>query len=80
MRLVFAGTPEPALPSLRRLLASGRHEVVAVVTRLLALRADANIDLHCVHGVRTVTTREPVAAGQNRPISSPLQARRKFLK
>ncbi|MDD7964728.1 methionyl-tRNA formyltransferase [Actinomycetospora lemnae] len=33
MRLVFAGTPEPALPSLRRLLASRRHEVVAVVTR-----------------------------------------------
>jgi methionyl-tRNA formyltransferase len=32
VRLVFAGTPEPALPSLRGLLAS-RHEVVAVVTR-----------------------------------------------
>ena len=32
MRLVFAGTPEPAVPSLRALLAS-RHEVVAVVTR-----------------------------------------------
>lgn len=33
MRLVFAGTPEPAVPSLRALLASDRHEVVAVVTR-----------------------------------------------
>jgi methionyl-tRNA formyltransferase len=33
MRLVFAGTPEPAVPSLRRLIASSRHEVVAVVTR-----------------------------------------------
>ncbi|RDI67340.1 methionyl-tRNA formyltransferase [Nocardia pseudobrasiliensis] len=33
MRLVFAGTPEPAVPSLRRLIESGRHEVVAVVTR-----------------------------------------------
>jgi methionyl-tRNA formyltransferase len=33
MRLVFAGTPEPALPSLRRLLDSPRHEVLAVVTR-----------------------------------------------
>jgi methionyl-tRNA formyltransferase len=33
MRLVFAGTPEVALPSLRALLDSGRHEVVAVVTR-----------------------------------------------
>lgn len=33
MRLVFAGTPEPAVPSLRRLIESSRHEVVAVVTR-----------------------------------------------
>lgn len=33
MRLVFAGTPEPAVPSLRRLIQSQRHEVVAVVTR-----------------------------------------------
>ena len=32
MRLVFAGTPEPALPSLDALAAS-RHDVVAVVTR-----------------------------------------------
>lgn len=32
MRIVFAGTPEPAVPALRRLLAS-RHEVIAVVTR-----------------------------------------------
>ncbi|MET9486279.1 methionyl-tRNA formyltransferase [Nocardia sp. NPDC006630] len=33
MRLVFAGTPEPAVPSLRRLIESANHEVVAVVTR-----------------------------------------------
>ncbi|MGE5697489.1 MAG: methionyl-tRNA formyltransferase [Candidatus Sericytochromatia bacterium] len=33
MRLVFAGTPEVALPSLRRLIASARHDVVAVLTR-----------------------------------------------
>ncbi|MEZ0339736.1 methionyl-tRNA formyltransferase [Mycobacterium sp. pV006] len=33
MRLVFAGTPEPALPSLRRLIDSPRHEVLAVLTR-----------------------------------------------
>ena len=33
MRLVFAGTPGPALPSLRRLIDSSRHEVVAVLTR-----------------------------------------------
>lgn len=30
---MFAGTPEPALPSLRRLLSSHRHDVVAVLTR-----------------------------------------------
>ncbi|MDI9918416.1 methionyl-tRNA formyltransferase, partial [Rhodococcus sp. IEGM 1379] len=33
MRVVFAGTPEPAVPSLRRLIESANHEVVAVVTR-----------------------------------------------
>ncbi|GAA2562798.1 methionyl-tRNA formyltransferase [Mycolicibacterium diernhoferi] len=33
MRLVFAGTPEPALPSLRRLVESDNHDVVAVLTR-----------------------------------------------
>lgn len=33
MRLVFAGTPDAALPSLRALLDSPRHEVAAVVTR-----------------------------------------------
>jgi methionyl-tRNA formyltransferase len=32
LRLLFAGTPEPAVPSLEALLAS-RHEVVAVLTR-----------------------------------------------
>jgi len=32
MRLVFAGTPAPAVPSLRRLAASS-HDVVAVITR-----------------------------------------------
>jgi methionyl-tRNA formyltransferase len=33
VRLVFAGTPAPALPALRRLIDSPRHEVVAVLTR-----------------------------------------------
>jgi methionyl-tRNA formyltransferase len=33
MRIVFAGTPEPALPSLRRLIASPHHDVIAVLTR-----------------------------------------------
>ena len=33
MRIVFAGTPEPALPSLQRLAHSPRHDVIAVLTR-----------------------------------------------
>ncbi|MDT4917575.1 MAG: methionyl-tRNA formyltransferase [Pseudonocardiales bacterium] len=33
MRVVFAGTPAPAVPSLRALLDSPRHDVVAVITR-----------------------------------------------
>ncbi|MFD9813567.1 methionyl-tRNA formyltransferase [Streptomyces sp. NPDC059080] len=33
MRLVFAGTPEVAVPALDALIASDQHEVVAVVTR-----------------------------------------------
>jgi methionyl-tRNA formyltransferase len=33
VRIVFAGTPEPALPALRRLIDSPRHELVAVLTR-----------------------------------------------
>jgi methionyl-tRNA formyltransferase len=33
VRLIFAGTPEPALPALRRLIDSPRHELVAVLTR-----------------------------------------------
>lgn len=33
MRIVFAGTPEPAVASLRRLIDSPDHEVVGVVTR-----------------------------------------------
>jgi methionyl-tRNA formyltransferase len=33
VRIVFAGTPEPALPSLRRLIESPHHDVIAVLTR-----------------------------------------------
>ncbi|MFC5994215.1 methionyl-tRNA formyltransferase [Pseudonocardia hispaniensis] len=33
MRLLFAGTPEPAVPALRALLDSPRHRVVGVLTR-----------------------------------------------
>ena len=55
----------------RSLLASGVSPAqIAIATaspadyddHFLALRADANIDLHFVHGVRTVTTREGQAA------------------
>jgi len=51
MRLVFAGTPVVALPALRRLIASPRHDVVAVLTR-----PDA------VSGRRGSATPSPVAA------------------
>ncbi|MHC2999920.1 methionyl-tRNA formyltransferase [Microbacterium sp. HJ5] len=50
MRLVFAGTPEPAVPALRRLAASG-HDIAAVVTR-----RDAPL------GRKRVLTPSPVAA------------------
>lgn len=50
MRLVFAGTPAPAVPSLRRLAASG-HDIAAVVTR-----RDAPL------GRKRVLTPSPVAA------------------
>ncbi|WP_194398414.1 methionyl-tRNA formyltransferase [Microbacterium atlanticum] len=50
MRLVFAGTPAPAVPSLRRLAASA-HDIVAVITR-----TDAPV------GRRRVLTPSPVAA------------------
>ncbi|MGH3621120.1 MAG: methionyl-tRNA formyltransferase [Sciscionella sp.] len=51
MRLVFAGTPQAALPSLRALLERGRHGVAAVVTR-----ADADV------GRGRKVQRSPVAA------------------
>ena len=50
MRLVFAGTPAPAVPSLQR-LASSSHEIAAVITR-----PDAPI------GRKRVLTPSPVAA------------------
>jgi methionyl-tRNA formyltransferase len=33
VRIIFAGTPEPALPSLRRLIDSEHHDVIAVLSR-----------------------------------------------
>ena len=49
MRLVFAGTPSAAVPTLRRL--AGEHDIVAVVTR-----PDAPL------GRKRVLTPSPVAA------------------
>lgn len=60
-----------AMRWVRSLLASGvASSEIAIATtspadyddHFLALRADANIDLHFVHGIRTVTTREGQAA------------------
>jgi methionyl-tRNA formyltransferase len=65
MRVVFAGTPEPAVAPLRALLASS-HEVVAVVTRPDApagrgrnLVASPVADLAAEHGIATL---KPVRA------------------
>ncbi|NKY86924.1 methionyl-tRNA formyltransferase [Nocardia veterana] len=66
MRLVFAGTPEPAVPSLRRLIASARHEVVAVVTRPDAVAGRGRKvtrspigRLADEHGIPVLTPRKP---------------------
>jgi methionyl-tRNA formyltransferase len=65
VRIVFAGTPEPAVPSLRALLAS-RHEVVGVVTRPDApsgrgrkLVASPIADLAAEHGIETLKPQRP---------------------
>jgi methionyl-tRNA formyltransferase len=65
LRLVFAGTPEPALPSLRALLDS-RHEVVAVVTRPDApagrgrsLRPSPVRELAAERGLEVLTPKHP---------------------
>ncbi|MGW4633002.1 methionyl-tRNA formyltransferase [Nocardia sp. NPDC004415] len=66
MRVVFAGTPEPAVPSLRALLASPRHEVVAVVTRPDAVAGRGRKvmrspvgQLADEHGIPVLTPRKP---------------------
>ena len=66
MRVVFAGTPRPAVPSLRRLIESEGHEVVAVVTRPDAvagrgrklLRSPVG-QLADEHGIPVLTPRKP---------------------
>ncbi|MHA3702515.1 methionyl-tRNA formyltransferase [Jatrophihabitans sp. YIM 134969] len=67
MRLVFAGTPAAALPSLRTLLEVDRHEVAAVVTRPAkpqgrgrALTPSPVAELAAEHGVPVLT---PAKAG-----------------
>lgn len=59
MRIVFAGTPEPAVPSLRAVAASG-HDLVGVLTR-----TDAPL------GRKRVLTPSPVAQAAG-PLGVPL--------
>lgn len=66
MRLVFAGTPEPAVPSLQRLIESTRHDVVAVVTRPDAPAGRGRKsqrspvgELADEHGIPVLTPRKP---------------------
>jgi methionyl-tRNA formyltransferase len=66
MRILFAGTPHPAVPSLEALLASSRHEVVAVLTRPDAptgrgrrMEASPVRQVAERHGVEVLTPRRP---------------------
>ncbi len=66
MRVLFAGTPHPAVPSLEALFASPRHEVAAVLTRPDAptgrgrrLEASPVRRLAEEHGVEVLTPRRP---------------------
>jgi methionyl-tRNA formyltransferase len=65
MRVVFAGTPDPAVPSLQALIES-QHEVVAVVTRPDApagrgrkLVASPIAELADQHGIRVLKPQRP---------------------
>jgi methionyl-tRNA formyltransferase len=64
MRLVFAGTPEPAVPALRRLAASD-HDIAAVITR-----RDAPL------GRKRVLTPSPVAVAADELGLHPIRADR----
>src|SRR4051794_2217127 len=66
MRVVFAGTPAAAVPSLQAILASGRHDVVAVVTRPdkpagrgRELRTSPVKDVAVSHGIPVLQPRRP---------------------
>src|SRR4051812_19412904 len=66
MRVVFAGTPAAAVPSLQMILGSGRHDVVAVVTRPdkpagrgRAVRSSPVKDVADVHGIPVLQPSRP---------------------
>jgi methionyl-tRNA formyltransferase len=66
MRIVFAGTPEPAVPSLQRFIDSERHEVLAVLTRPDAIAGRGRKvtrspvgRLADEHGIAVLTPRRP---------------------
>jgi len=66
VRVVFAGTPEPAVPSLQALLDS-HHDVIAVVTRPDApsgrgrtLTASPIAELAAQHGIETLKPAKPL--------------------
>src|SRR3954464_5882025 len=66
MRVVFAGTPAVAVPSLQMILDSGRHDVVAVVTRPdkpagrgRELRTSPVKDVADSHGIAVLQPRRP---------------------
>lgn len=66
MRIVFAGTPDPAVPSLERLIRSTRHEVIAVVTRPDAVAGRGRKvvrspigELADAHGIEVLTPARP---------------------
>ena len=68
MRLVFAGTPQVAVPALEALLGS-RHDVAAVLTRP---------DAPAGRGIRL--TPSPVALRAGRKALMPSQRRRSYLR
>ena len=66
MRIVFAGTPDPAVPSLQRLIDSPHHDVVAVLTRPDAVSGRGRKvtrspigELADDHGIPVLTPRKP---------------------
>ncbi|MDJ0395541.1 methionyl-tRNA formyltransferase [Rhodococcus sp. G-MC3] len=66
MRVVFAGTPDPAVPSLERLIESTKHDVIAVVTRPDAAAGRGRKvsrspvgELADAHGIPVLTPRRP---------------------